>query len=222
VTLPAPDPELEAAGFGGRPPAGIGERAWLLRQLIAHVRPSRWTEWLGAVPRGLVARALRSDDSRPVLEGWAEAARRFGDADWLAALLTAPKVTEINLDLRSVVAQFPEERRMSVIARVAPAADAAVLAWLAPMCPPVWPAPVADAVLEAMRGLAGDQYPDQRLYDLARAAAIGLAPDREGDLTAVASHDGQIRPSLAWALDTLRHRARIHAAFASLPMPERD
>ena len=43
VSLPTPSEEFEALGFAGRPASGYGERAWLLRSILAHVRPERWT-----------------------------------------------------------------------------------------------------------------------------------------------------------------------------------
>jgi hypothetical protein len=217
VTLPTLDAELESAGVGGGPPAGLGERAWMLRQLLAHVRPSGWQGWLGADPPALVTRALRSEEARPVLEGWAEAAGRFADTDWLAALLAEPKVAAtIRLDLRAMVATLPDAPRASLVARVARTVDAASLAWLAARCPPAWPNAVADAVIATLRNLPGTQYPDQPLYELLRAAAVGLAPERADELAALAAHEGKIRPALAGAVETVRLRRRIHTAFADL------
>jgi hypothetical protein len=216
--LPTLDAELEAAGFGGRPPTGLGERAWLLRQLLGYVRPARWTEWLGAKSSTLVAHALRSDEARPILEGWAEAATRFADAEWLAALIAEPQVrAAISLDLRRLVATLPAERRAAVAARVGASADPATLAWLAALTRAIWPQPVTDAVLGAIRKLSADEYPDQALYDLVRAAAVGLDPRRGDELAAVASHDDAIRPALIGAIDTMSLRERMYAAFASLP-----
>ena len=79
ATLPAPSEEFEALGFAGRPASGYGERAWLLRSLLAHVRPDRWSEWLRVDASGLVDQATRSDEARPLLEGWIAATARFGD-----------------------------------------------------------------------------------------------------------------------------------------------
>ncbi len=57
VTLPTPSEEFEGLGFTGRPAPGYGERAWLLRSILAHVRPERWTEWLQVDAPGLVDQA---------------------------------------------------------------------------------------------------------------------------------------------------------------------
>jgi hypothetical protein len=218
VTLPTLDAELEAAGFGGRASGGLGERSWLLRQLLAHVRPARWAAWLGAKPDALVERALRSDEARPVLEGWIEAAARFEDVPWLGALLGEPKVGQTaTVDLARAVAGLPGDRRLAVVAVAASALDPVTLARLAGACLPPWPRSVGDALLEAARSLASNQYPDPALYELVRAAARGLPPDRADDLVAIASWEGQPRPALGAAIDTIRLRGRIRAAFEALP-----
>jgi hypothetical protein len=67
--------------------------------------------------------------------------------------------------------------------------------------------------------LSGSQYPDLALYQLIRAAAMGLPPVHADDLATLASYQGEIRPALLGAVETLRMRARIHDAFADLPPP---
>jgi hypothetical protein len=76
---------------------------------------------------------------------------------------------------------------------------------------------LADAVLDALRKLGKAQYPEQAFYDLIRAAALGLAPNRADDLLALADKDGQVRPALAGAIERIHLRARIHEAFDTLP-----
>src|SRR5207247_2078516 len=92
VTLPTPTDEFEALGFTTRPAPGYGERAWLLRQLVSHVRPERWTEWLRLDASGLVDQAAKSEEARPILEGWIAATSHFGDASWAAAILGNPAI----------------------------------------------------------------------------------------------------------------------------------
>jgi Family of unknown function (DUF5691)/SWIM zinc finger len=218
VTLPMLDEELEAAGFGGRPPTGLGERAWLLRQLLGHVRPERWSRWLRAVPSALVERALRSDGARAVLEGWIEASARFADGAWMAALLGEPRVAEaVGLDPTIALARLPPDQRAGVAFVAAPSVDAETLAHLAAYCPPPWPPPLIETVLGTLGKMAGEQYPDPPFYGLAREAALGLPAEQGDELAALASYEGQIRPALTGAIDTIRLRARMHEAFAALP-----
>ena len=101
VSLPTPSEEFEALGFTGRPASGYGERAWLLRSILAHVRPERWTEWLQVDAPGLVDQATRSDEARPLIEGWIEATARFGDPVWAAAILRNKDVpTKVSAERR--------------------------------------------------------------------------------------------------------------------------
>ena len=218
VTLPTLDAELEEAGFGGRPPAGLGERAWLLRQLLAHVRPARWNEWLRVDPPGLVERTLRAEEARPVLEGLIQASARFADEAWTTALLAQPKVAAtVRLDPTRSLGALPADGRTAVVVAVARSVDPETLAHLAEACPPPWPAPLVDAAFVALGKLAGADYPEQALYDLVRAAALGIPPDRAEDLVTLASHAGVVRPALCGAIETVRLRARIHDAFSALP-----
>jgi hypothetical protein len=220
VTLPSLDPRLEAAGFGGRPPAGVGERAWLLRQILAHVAPRRWTEWLGVDPGGLVDRALRADEARPVLEGWIGAAQRFGDVGWAKALLAEPAVAgTVNVDVTDVLEPLDAAARAEAVASAAPKLNPAILVTAARACPPPWPKPLVDAALAAIKHDVGTQYPDQAWYELVRATAVGLPPSRADELIALATRDGQVRPALGGVVDTLRLRQRLHDAFRELPPP---
>ena len=218
VTLPTIEPDLEAAGFGGKPPQGFGERAWLLRGLIAHVRPGRWVEWLGIDASGLIDRALRSDEARPVLEGWILATERFGDRDWASALLRAPDVrTTVMVNVGQVLEGLDPAGRATVLAETTKQLEPAMLAAFVEGVPAPWPQPLAEAVLGVTKAFSGSQYPDQALYQLVRAAAMGLPPGRADDLEPLASYQGQIRPALDGAIETIRLRARIHDAFATLP-----
>jgi hypothetical protein len=218
VTLPTIDADLEGAGFGGKPPQGFGERAWLLRGLFAHVRPGRWVEWLATDASGLIDRALRSDEARPVLEGWILATERFGDRDWASALLRAPDVrTKVMVNVGQVLEGLDPAGRATVLAETTKQLEPQMLAAFVEGVPAPWPQPLAEAVLGVTKAFSGSQYPDQALYQLVRAAAIGLPPRRAEDLETLASYQGQIRPALDGAIETIRLRARIHDAFAILP-----
>ena len=116
VSLPTPSEEFEALGFTGRPASGYGERAWLLRSILAHVRPERWTEWLRVDAPGLVDQATRSDEARPLIEGWMEATARFGDPVWAAAILRNKDVpTKVSANVAQVLDRLsPAERALAV------------------------------------------------------------------------------------------------------------
>ena len=220
VTLPTPSEELTVLGFAGRPDAGYGERAWLLRWLVAHVRPERWNEWLKVDAAGLVDQASRSDEARPLLEGWIEATARFGDPVWATALLSNPAVSnKATTDVGRVLDGLSSADRARVVAASAASLHPPVLADLARSIPAPWPTPLADAVLDVAALVGREQFPGPGLYELVRAAALRLPPTYEDALIAVASYKDELRPALTDVVETIRLRARIHEAFASVTRP---
>ena len=218
VTLPAPQPGDPLDGIAGRPPKGVGERAWLLRTLVAHVRPERWTEWLGAEPGALVTRALGSDEARPILDGWIDATTRFGSRSWAAALLAAPGITRVvaGLDPVRVLDALPHSERADVVAHAARTVDTTMLASLVERCPRPWSRPLTAAVFDVLAASFDDDDRSRAFDDLVRAAARAAPPERADELAEWASDGEGVRPSLVAAIDTIRLRRRIHAAFAEL------
>jgi hypothetical protein len=220
VTLPSPSEEFATLGFTGRPEAGYGERAWLLRSLVAHVRPERWNEWLRVAPSGLVDQASRSDEARPLLEGWIAAAARFGDLVWATAILSNSAVpNKVTSDVGQVLAGLSSTDRAAAVTASAAALHPPLLAELATLVPAPWPTPLADAVLDVAELVGREQFPGPGLYELVRAAALRLQPGRADDLTKVASYKDELRPALTDGVETIRLRARIHDAFASVTPP---
>ncbi len=220
VTLPSPSEEFAALGFTGRPEAGYGERAWLLRSLLAHVRPERWSEWLRVDPPGLVDQASRSDEARPLLEGWIAAAARFGDPAWATAILSNPAVPDkVTNDVGQVLNGLSLADAAAAVATSATALHPSTLAALAASIPAPWPAPLADAVLDVASLVGREQFAGPGLYELVRAAALRLPPDRADDLTNVASYKDELRPALTDVVETIRLRARIREAFSSMTPP---
>ena len=215
ASLPTPSAEYEAWGFTGRAASGYGERAWLLRQVLAHVRPERWSEWLQVDPAGLVDQATRADEARPLLEGWIEATGRFGDAAWASALLrnkTVPDKATTNVG--QVLDGLSPAERAQAVADTVGSLDPSLLAGLAAAVPAPWPQPLGDAVLAAAHAAGREQYPGPALYELVRAAAFRLPPERADELEAAASFQQELRPALADVVETIRLRARLHEAFA--------
>jgi hypothetical protein len=69
-------------------------------------------------------------------------------------------------------------------------------------------------VLAAARAAGREQFPAPGLYELVRAAALRLPPDRADELEVAATYKDELRPALIDVVETIRLRARIHAAFA--------
>ncbi len=218
ATLPQVDQALDVSGFAGKPAAGVGERAWLLRQLIAHVPPIRWTDWLGAGADALIERALRAEEARPILEGWIDATGRFSDAGWAAALLAEPKVVQVatGIDLIRVLDGLTLDAAADVVAEAAQHLDQTNLARLADRCASPWPRPLVDAVFATLAKSISTVAPEYGWYTLIRDAATTAPPDRAAELEALASVGGSVRPSLVAAVETIRFREQMHAAFAGL------
>ena len=215
ATLPTADPELEAAGLAGKPPAGIGERAWLLRQILGRLAPRRWNEWLRADANALVDRALRSEEARPILEGWIDATGRFGDPAWATALLAEPKVAKVTtgIDPGRVLDSLRPADMADVVAAVARNVEPGSLPRLVERCTAPWTKPLVEAVFAVLGRSAGSDGPDHAFYSLVRSAALAVPPDRGSDLEILASHRGEVRPALVAAMDTVRFRQGLHAAF---------
>jgi hypothetical protein len=165
----------------------------------------------------LLDRALRTDEARPILEGWVEATARFGDAGWAGAILGEARIPEATpgLDLVRVLDGLSPSDAARVVAGAAHEVDLVTLARLAERCRAPWPAYLVDAVFSVIRA-AGADTPEYAVYALVRRAAATVPPDRADDLETLASHDGEVRPALTGAIETIRFRRQMHAAFAEL------
>jgi hypothetical protein len=102
-------------GLLEKPPAGTGERAFWLRQLLALVPPGHWERQLGATAEALVHAAAISEWADPVLAGWTDAAVRFEAREWANRLWIAR------------VAREPSESLVELAAIIFPLMDAAVV-----------------------------------------------------------------------------------------------
>ena len=180
--------------------------------------PARWTEWLQVDAAGLVDQAARTDEARPLIEGWIEATARFGDPVWAAAILrNEVSRPRSSANVGQVLDRLSPAERALAVADSAAVLDPSLLAGLVAAVPAPWPKVLGDAVLTAARSIGQDQYPGAGLYELLRAAALRLPPDRAEDLEAVASFKDELRPALIDVIETIRLRARIHEAFAAVP-----
>lgn len=112
VTLPVEcDEALQRDGVEVKPPSGVGEKAWWLRQIIGVVPPSVWTQQWNVTPTALIGVASRSEWRVDLLTGWALAAERSGDADWIEAILRDDLREALEIDRAQLIAALPIERR---------------------------------------------------------------------------------------------------------------
>ena len=88
------DPAWAAEGIKQKPPQGIGEKAWWLRQMAALVPLDDWPELLAVGRDDLFALAREKDWEEPLLAGWIEAARRFPDRALAETFIPFIAITE--------------------------------------------------------------------------------------------------------------------------------
>jgi hypothetical protein len=100
-----------------------------------------------------------------------------------------------------------------VVTDVAGDLDPSLLAGLAAAVPAPWPKPLGDAVMAAAHAAGREQFAGPGLYELVRAAALRMPPERADELEAVASFKDELRPALGDVVETIRLRGRIHQAF---------
>ena len=116
----AHDLGLVRDGVDRTPPAGIGERAWWLAQILGAVPPSTWSREWRTEPATLIRLAADGEWRQPVLDGWSMAAARFRDPAWAAALLSgdAPDLRAQRLapTRAALLAALPVEARERLVA----------------------------------------------------------------------------------------------------------
>ncbi len=135
------DASWAADGIKEKPPQGLGEKAWWLRQIVSLVPLAVFPELLGCEPGELFALPMERDWQEPLWHGWIDSARRFpGHAlqehffafaaelnPWpaasvhrvvlLSALLDARPVTERFHWLDSVIGKLPADLAIELLIR---------------------------------------------------------------------------------------------------------
>ena len=156
----AHDAALARDGVERAPPAGVGERAWWLAQIVGAVPPSTWSGEWRAEPAALIRLAADGEWAQPVLEGWSTAAARFGDPAWSAALLAsdapdlrAPRLAPTRAALLAALPAAARERLVAGALRERPY-DADVVPLVLDAAHD-WSEPFARVVLDWLRRRAG-------------------------------------------------------------------
>jgi hypothetical protein len=75
-----------ADGLCAKPPAGVGERAFWMKQLLALVPPRHWEERFGVEPVRLIAMAAKTEWGEVLISGWTDAAVLFAAKAWAMPL----------------------------------------------------------------------------------------------------------------------------------------
>ncbi|MDX2395744.1 DUF5691 domain-containing protein [Streptomyces sp. NPDC054904] len=179
VTPPAEcDAGMLRDGVVKRPPAGRGERAWWLGQLVEAAPLDCWRDRFGGLgPAEIVA--------LPVTEGWAEelhaawcrAAVRQGDAEWSKALLGPPSAppaagpgTASLAERAKLLETLPEDERASWVAEFIRAHGLSEAFQLLGVCVVPWSGALGRAVVEAL-----DSAREAGSYPWSFSGVMGLA-----------------------------------------------
>jgi hypothetical protein len=210
VSLPETADQAAARdGIVARPPgSGIGDRAWLLTQVIAAVPLGEWVSRFGLDPAQIVSMPVAGGLGIDVRAGWRQAAIHQASQVWAEAILDAGEPGPV-MD-RPAAAWPPDDqlaailpagaravRAATLLTGEAPAADAVADAVAEVVrCPGPWTDALADAVMGALSRGAASAGRHYWLAQLATAAARHLpVTNRDGGtdyaaaLERLASHD---------------------------------
>ncbi len=178
VALPdALDDTAEIDGIDPKPPTGVGERAWWLRQMIGGAPLDRWTDWCGVAPADIISRASESETSVDLAIGWMTAAVRQHNADWAEALYDAKVANGGQVDLIAQMRPAALEARAERALR-SPKLEVHVAVPVLVACTTPWRASLAEAVLAGVAATPALFVPVEML-------AAGLPPSAEPALAAL-------------------------------------
>jgi len=167
------DPDMRRDGVIPKPPAGIGERAWWLEQVLARAPLATWGG------PGFLGHSIEEGWDVVVLRGLARAASFHRDSAWADALLD-------RIDLAAspaIVAQLypalgPDElvNRAIEAMRDETAGLGKLIEYVLEHCPAPWPPELATAVLAGLESHAKHRRMPYDLYRVSRIAALRMPP----------------------------------------------
>jgi hypothetical protein len=180
------DRDMQRDGISPRAPAGVGERAWWLEEVLARTPLATW----GTDPAGFLALRVADGWREVVLRGLARAASVSRDPAWAGALvdalLAAPGARERPDDMLLVESLYPALPPDELVSRAIEALridpprrggrrrDAPGVDHLLELCPRPWPEPLVEAVFAALHEYAGRSVPSWRVAELCQLAAVRL------------------------------------------------
>ncbi|WP_306321051.1 MULTISPECIES: DUF5691 domain-containing protein [unclassified Streptomyces] len=186
------DAAMERDGVVAKPPAGRGERAWWLGQLVEAAPLDRWpARFGGRAPEEVVALPVADDWRGELHAAWCRAAVRQRDIGWSRALLGAPTAADaagpgaVSLAERSkLLAALPAVERADWVAEFIAAHGLSEAFQLLGVCGTPWARPLGRAVVDALNIAR-----DAGSYPWSFSGVMGLA-ERCLDPDEVARLDG--------------------------------
>jgi len=186
------DAAMRRDGVAPKPPAGLGERAWWLMEVLARTPLSSWTgdttdgPAIAANPAQLLALPVADDWAGPLHRGLARAAVLQGDRVWagplLDVLLPAGAPARRSDDLSLLLALYellPPQQQVPIAVRALeqsgnqPYEAHPFLVH----CPTPWPGLLADAFFDALLRLLARRGDDWTIGQLCQLAAVRLDTD---------------------------------------------
>lgn len=211
VTPPAEfDAALRRDGLTNKPPYGMGERAWLLLQIVSAAPLSCW-EAIDDDPSKVLARKVNDDWRTTLLQGWARAAVVQASPQWALAVYRSGYDGAPGSTAEIVALLSPEDA--AEVARDAVKGRASRMNELLAALPRPWTREVSEIVLEYL------SRPEQRQRGgwstLTYLAETGFAPDMlERVVEIVRSCEDEGHSAALGQLASLLHiRSKIRREF---------
>jgi hypothetical protein len=202
ASLPeASDASATRDGIAASPPSpGLGQRAWLLTQLIAAAPLTGWVTRFGLDAGQIVSLPIDGGLGVDVQAGWRLAAISQASPEWAEAILSAGAPGQAS---RRPPAAWPPDHQLAAV--LPPAARAvraaALLAGRAVTsaaitevtdCPGPWPDALADAVMAALRRTVtapSSRWPAALVLAAARHLPVSGRSDHAAGLVRLANAD---------------------------------
>jgi hypothetical protein len=209
------DRGMRRDGIAARPPAGLGERAWWLEELITRTPLRVWGE-----PDTFLSLPVTEEWAPVLRRGLARAAAAQRDAAWASAL-TGPLTEEVaaggrpddRLLLEALYDALPSAAlaalAVDVLRRGLAGAAAVGVEHVLELCPRPWPDALVEAVFAALGDRAGRRSAGWRLAGLCELAALRLPAslaDRAAALVTEMPSGDPMTAIVGRFADTLRFR----------------
>ncbi|MGP3981977.1 DUF5691 domain-containing protein [Streptomyces sp. KR80] len=232
------DAAMQRDGVVPKPPAGRGDRAWWLGQLVEAAALSTWTERFDRVPAEIVTLPVADDWRAELHAAWCRAAVRQRDVAWSRALLGLPATASAatvgwaSLSERAMLlSALPPDERAAWVAEFIAAHGLPEAFQILGVCAVPWAEPLGRAVVDAL-----DIARDAGSYPWSFSGVMGLAErcldpaqaNRLEVLTAIPDEAEGASPGAGgyWAeafqrlVGTLRLRAAMLRELEGLPEPD--
>jgi hypothetical protein len=148
------DNAMSRDGFSSKPPThyAIGQKAWLLKQIVSLTPPSIWNQSLGLTAGALAEAALADKEwGGLLLESWTSATKHHQDYEWAEALLNLQGRKGFTVNLQPLFNSLPAELKENhALARLRAGTSLEDLSAPLHSCVHRWSGTLCQAVLSAL------------------------------------------------------------------------